>query len=218
MKHYRAHIFVCAGTGCVSNGSFKIKDVLKKELKKHGLEEEIRIGETACNGFCDRGPIIVVQPEGIYYHRLTEEDIPLLVAEHFLKGQPVERLIFTPPEQPLDVPLLSDVEFFKHQRLIVLKNRGRLDPEKIDEYIAMDGYAALAKAVTEFTPEQIINEIKDSGLRGRGGGGFPTGIKWQLCREQPKAPKYIICNADEGDPGAFMDRSILESDPHAVLE
>jgi NADH-quinone oxidoreductase subunit F len=218
LKHYRAHLLVCAGTGCVSNGSFKIKEALEKELKKKDIDKEIQVVTTGCNGFCEKGPIVVVQPENIYYQKLKIEDIPQLVEEHFLQGQPVKKLIFVPPKEKTPIPILSEIEFFKHQRLVVLKNRGRIDPEKIDEYIAFDGYEALAKALTEFTPEEIINEIKNSGLRGRGGGGFPAGVKWELCYQQKKKPKYIICNADEGDPGAFMDRSILESDPHAVLE
>jgi NADH-quinone oxidoreductase subunit F len=218
LKHYRAHLLVCAGTGCVSNGSFKIKEALEKELIIKNLDQEIQVVTTGCNGFCEKGPIVVVQPENIYYQQLKVEDIPHLVEEHFLKGQPVKRLIYVPPKEKTPIPILSEIEFFKHQRLVVLKNRGRIDPGKIDEYIAFDGYEALSKALTEYTREEIINEIKDSGLRGRGGGGFPAGVKWELCYQQKKKPKYIICNADEGDPGAFMDRSILESDPHAVLE
>ena len=218
MKQYRAHLLVCAGTGCVSNGSFKIKEALEKELIIKDLDQEIQVVTTGCNGFCEKGPIVVVQPDGIFYQHLKEEDIPHLVEEHFLKGRPVKELMYTPPKEEQVVPTMNEIDFFKHQRLIVLKNRGRIDPEKIDEYIAFNGYDALAKALTEFTPQEIINEIKDSGLRGRGGGGFPTGVKWELCHQQKKTSKYIICNADEGDPGAFMDRSILESDPHAVLE
>ena len=218
MKQYRAHLLVCAGTGCVSNGSFKIKEALEKELVKQGLNNEIQVVTTGCNGFCERGPIVVVQPEGVIYQRLKEDDIPCLVEEHFLKGKPVKKLIYIPPKEKTSVPILSEIEFFKHQRLIVLKNRGRIDPEVIDEYIAFGGYDGLAKALTEFKPDEVIQEIKASGLRGRGGGGFPTGVKWELCRKQPGNQKYIICNADEGDPGAFMDRSILESDPHAMLE
>jgi len=218
LKQYRAHLLVCAGTGCVSNGSFKIKEALEKELIIKDLDQEIQVVTTGCNGFCEKGPIVVVQPDGIFYQHLKEEDIPHLVEEHFLKGRPVKELMYTPPKEEQVVPTMNEIDFFKHQRLIVLKNRGRIDPEKIDEYIAFNGYDALAKALTEFTPQEIINEIKDSGLRGRGGGGFPTGVKWELCHQQKKTSKYIICNADEGDPGAFMDRSILESDPHAVLE
>ncbi len=218
MKQYRAHLLVCAGTGCVSNGSFKIKALLEKEISKRGLENEIHVDSTGCNGLCEQGPVVVVQPERIYYHRLEEKHIPRIIEEHFLKGKPVKELIYEPSEEKIPVPAMNEVEFFKLQRLLVLKNRGILDPEKIDEYIAFGGYEALTKALTELMPEKIIDEIKKSGLRGRGGGGFPTGLKWELCRQQKKNPKYIICNADEGDPGAFMDRSILESDPHEVLE
>jgi len=218
LKHYRAHLLICTGTGCVSNGSFKIKEALEKEITKQGLADEIHVDTKGCNGFCERGPIVIVQPEGVYYQRLKVEDIPHLVKEHFIEGRPVEKLIFVPPKEKQSVPNISDIEFFKHQRLITLKNRGRINPEKIDEYIAFDGYDALSKALTQLTPTDILSEIKTSGLRGRGGGGFPTGTKWELCHNQKKTPKYIICNADEGDPGAFMDRSILESDPHSVLE
>ena len=218
MKHYRAHLLVCAGTGCVSNHSFKVKDALQNELIKRGLDQEIQVVTTGCNGFCERGPIVVVQPEGIFYQKLKEEDVPYLVEEHFIKGRPVKKFMYIPPEGKEAVPTMSDIEFFKHQRLIVLKNRGRIDPEVIDQYIALGGYEALAKALTAMTPDQIIQEIKASGLRGRGGAGFTTGLKWELCQKSKGDEKYIICNADEGDPGAFMDRSILESDPQSVLE
>ncbi len=218
MKQYRAHLLVCAGTGCVSNGSFKIKEALEQELVKQGLQNEIQVITTGCNGFCERGPIVVVQPEGIFYQKLKVENIPHLVEEHFKKGRPVKDFMYVPPEKEEPIPTMDEIEFFKHQRLIVLKNRGRIDPEVIDEYIAFGGYEALAKALTELKPDEIVAEIKTSGLRGRGGAGFPTGVKWELCRKSPGTEKYVVCNADEGDPGAFMDRSILESDPHAVLE
>ena len=218
MKTYRTHLMLCAGTGCVSNNSFKIKEALEKEIKKHGLQDEILVVMTGCNGFCAVGPIMIVKPDGIFYQYLTEEDIPYLVEEHFLKGRPVQKLMYFPPKEKEVIPKMMDIGFFAHQTLIALKNRGLIDPEKINEYIARDGYRALAKALTSMTPEQIIKEIKDSGLRGRGGAGFPTGLKWEFCRKSPGDDKYIICNADEGDPGAFMDRSIIESDPHLVLE
>ncbi len=209
---------LCAGTGCVSNNSFKIKEVLEREIKKQGLQDEILVVMTGCNGFCAVGPIMVVKPDGIFYQNLTEEDIPYLVEEHFLKGRPVKKLMYFPPKEKEVIPKMMDIGFFAHQTLIALKNRGLIDPEKIDEYIARDGYRALAKVLTSMTPEQVIKEIKNSGLRGRGGAGFPTGLKWEFCRKSPGKEKYIICNADEGDPGAFMDRSIIESDPHLVLE
>lgn len=218
MKTYRTHLMLCAGTGCVSNNSFKIKEALEKEIKKHGLQDEILVVMTGCNGFCAVGPIMIVKPDGIFYQYLTEEDIPYLVEEHFLKGRPVQKLMYFPPKEKEVIPKMMDIGFFAHQTLIALKNRGLIDPEKINEYIARDGYRALAKALTSMTPEQVIKEIKDSGLRGRGGAGFPTGLKWEFCRKSPGDDKYIICNADEGDPGAFMDRSIIESDPHLVLE
>jgi len=218
MKTYRTHLMLCAGTGCVSNNSFKIKEALEKEIKKHSLQDEILVVMTGCNGFCAVGPIMVVKPDGIFYQNLTEEDIPYLVEEHFLKGRPVQKLMYFPPKEKEVIPKMMDIGFFAHQTLIALKNRGLIDPEKIDEYIARDGYRALAKTLTSMTPEQVIKEIKDSGLRGRGGAGFPTGLKWEFCRKSPGDEKYIICNADEGDPGAFMDRSIIESDPHLVLE
>ena len=218
MKMYRANLMVCSGTGCVSNHSFKIRDALEQELEKHGLQDEIKVVLTGCNGFCANGPIVVVQPEGIFYQMLTVEDIPHLVEEHLLKGRPVTKLMYVPPKEKNPIPKMSDIGFFKKQQLIALANRGLLDPENIDEYIGKDGYKALAKALSTMTPDEIVNEMKKSGLRGRGGGGFPTGLKWELCRKAPGDEKYIICNADEGDPGAFMDRSIVESDPHSVLE
>ncbi|KPJ59311.1 MAG: NADH dehydrogenase [Latescibacteria bacterium DG_63] len=220
-KAYRLHLMVCAGTGCVSNHAFDIKAALEKEVKKQGLENEVLVVTTGCNGFCERGPLLVVQPANIFYQQLTEKDIPHLVEEHFLKGRPVQKLMYTPPEEKTPVPILSDIEFFKGQVLIALRNRGLIDPEKIEEYIARDGYAAMGKALTEMTPEGIIEEIKSSGLRGRGGAGFPTGVKWQYVRSAVSTnggKKYLVCNGDEGDPGAFMDRSILEADPHSVIE
>jgi NADH-quinone oxidoreductase subunit F len=209
---------VCAGTGCVSCNSFKIKEALEKEITKRRLQDEVQVIATGCNGFCERGPIVMVQPDGIFYQMLKVEDVPRLVEEHLLKGRPVKRLMYVPPAEDKPVPKMKDIEFFKHQRLIVLRNRGRIDPEKIDEYIAFDGYEALGKALTAMTPESVLAEITAAGLRGRGGAGFPTGKKWAACATQKRAPKYIICNGDEGDPGAFMDRSVLEADPHAVIE
>ncbi len=218
LKTYRTHVLVCAGTACVSNKSLEIRAAFEREIKRLGLEDEVQVIDTGCNGFCERGPIAVVKPDDVFYQRLTEEDIPFLVEEHFLKGRPVERLMYVPEDKEKPIPRMSDIEFFKHQRLVVLRNRGRIDPEQIDEYIAFDGYGALVKALTSMSPEEIIGEIKASGLRGRGGAGFPTGIKWELCRKAKGDVKYLICNADEGDPGAYMDRSILEADPHAVIE
>ncbi|MGB9721063.1 MAG: NADH-quinone oxidoreductase subunit NuoF [bacterium] len=218
MKGYRMHLLVCAGTGCVAGGSYEIKEALIKEINKRKLQDEIAVISTGCNGFCERGPIVVVQPDGIFYQRLKKEDVPYLVEEHLIKGRPAKKLLYTPPAEAITVPKMSDIGFFKLQRLIVLRNRGRIDPENIEEYIAFDGYKAMEKALTKIKPEEIIRELKESGLRGRGGAGFPTGLKWERCRQQPGDEKYIICNGDEGDPGAFMDRSVLEADPHAVIE
>jgi len=209
---------VCGGTACVSNHSFEIKEALENELKKKGLEEEVLVVTTGCNGFCEAGPLLVVKPDNIFYNRLTVEDIPHLVEEHFLKGRPVKKLMYVPPKEELPIPKLSDIGFFKNQILLALRNRGLIDPEKIDDYIARDGYKSLTKALTKMTPEEIITEVKNSGLRGRGGAGFPTGVKWEFVRNAEGEPKYLICNGDEGDPGAFMDRSIIEADPHSVLE
>lgn len=220
-KAYRTHLMVCAGTGCVSNHSFEIKAALEKEIQKLGLENEVLVVTTGCNGFCERGPLLVVQPGNIFYQQLTVKDIPHLVEEHLLKGRPVKKFMYTPPKEKAPIPVLSDIDFFKKQVLIALRNRGLINPEVIDEYIARDGYKAMAKALTQMTPEKIISEIAVSGLRGRGGAGFPTGLKWQMVRNAVSpngGAKYLICNGDEGDPGAFMDRSILEADPHSVIE
>ena len=218
MKQYRAHLLVCAGTGCVSCGAFKVKEAIEKEIQKRKLQDEVMVIATGCNGFCERGPILMVHPDGVFYQQLKVDDIPFLIEEHLLKGRPVKKLMYIPPEEKEPIPRMKDIEFFKHQRLIVLRNRGRIDPEKVEEYIAFDGYEAMGKALSEMTPEKIVSEITASGLRGRGGAGFPTGKKWAAGRAAKGSPKYLICNGDEGDPGAFMDRSLLEADPHAVLE
>ena len=218
MKQYRAHLLVCAGTGCVSCGAFKVKEAIEKEIQKRKLQDEVMVIATGCNGFCERGPILMVHPDGVFYQQLKVDDIPFLIEEHLLKGRPVKKLMYIPPEEKEPIPRMKDIEFFKHQRLIVLRNRGRIDPEKVEEYIAFDGYEAMGQALSEMTPEKIVSEITASGLRGRGGAGFPTGKKWAAGRAAKGSPKYLICNGDEGDPGAFMDRSLLEADPHAVLE
>ncbi|MBC8442258.1 MAG: NADH-quinone oxidoreductase subunit NuoF [Bacteroidales bacterium] len=214
----RIELMLCTGTGCVAGGAFRVKEALENELKKQGLDKEISVIITGCNGFCGQGPLLVVQPDEIFYGFLNPEDIPVLVQEHFLKGRPVEKLMFTPPEKKEPIPLLSEIPFFQKQLLIVLRNKGIIDPEKIDEYIARDGYTALEKVLTSMTPDEVIEEITHSGLRGRGGAGFSTGTKWKICRSEQKRPKYIICNCDEGDPGAYMDRSVFESDPHTAIE
>jgi len=218
MKVFRSHFLICGGTGCHSSGSINVKHALEQEIDKRGLSGEVKVVETGCNGFCALGPIIVVYPEGIVYLSAVPEDMPELVEEHLVKGRILERLLYKEPITKEAIPRMNDIPFFALQKLIVLKNRGVIDPENIDETIARDGYAGMSKALTEMTSEQIIKEVFDSGLRGRGGAGFPTGLKWRFCAQTPGEVKYILCNADEGDPGAFMDRSVLEADPHAVLE
>jgi (2Fe-2S) ferredoxin len=218
MSTYRAELLVCGGKGCSESESVKVREALAKELLRQGLDQQIRLGEAECSGFCAQGPILKVQPDGITYQKIKVEDIPKLVEEHFVKGQPVKRLFFKEPAPAENIPTMDDIPFYSKQMLIVLKNRGAIDPEKIDEYIARDGYRGAARALLEMTPEEIIKEVKMSGLRGRGGAGFLTGLKWEFASKSPGDVKYALCNADEGDPGAFMDRSVLEADPHAVLE
>ena len=218
MTAVRTHLLVCAGTGCVSGGAFEVRRALEAEVRRRGLEREVLVAATGCHGFCERGPILLVQPDGVFYQRLTPGDVPGLVEEHLIKGRPVRALMYVPPGAREPVPLMRDIEFFRHQRLIVLRNRGRIDPERIEDAIAAGGYAAAARALSEMTPAAIVTAIAASGLRGRGGAGFPTGRKWAACAARPGSPKYIVCNGDEGDPGAFMDRSVLEADPHAVIE
>jgi NADH-quinone oxidoreductase subunit F len=217
-KKYRAHLLICAGTSCVSNGSLELRDALVEEIKKRELEDEVYVATTGCNGFCAAGPLMIAYPDEIFYQKLQVEDVPFFVEEYLLKGRVVKKHLFESPEAAEAIPKIKDIGFFSQQILVALKNRGLIDPDKIDEYIARDGYLGAAKALLEMTPEQIVEEMKASGLRGRGGAGFPTGLKWQFCAAAEGSPKYMLCNADEGDPGAFMDRSILESDPHSVLE
>ncbi len=218
MEKVRANLMLCAGTGCVASGAMKTRTALQEELKKRGLEEEIKLVLTGCNGYCAEGPVMVVYPEEIFYQKVTVEEIPALVEEHFLKGRPYQKLMFKEPEKKVALPLMKDIPFFKYQVLRVLRNKGLIDPEKIEEYIARDGYQAVAKALTQMTPEDIIKVVKDSGVRGRGGAGFPTGLKWEFASKSRSDVKYMLCNGDEGDPGAFMDRSVMESDPHSVIE
>jgi NADH:ubiquinone oxidoreductase subunit F (NADH-binding)/(2Fe-2S) ferredoxin/Pyruvate/2-oxoacid:ferredoxin oxidoreductase delta subunit len=214
----RAHILICAGAGCISSGGHALKDVLAGELKKRGLDGEIKIVETGCMGPCDLGPVMLVHPEGTFYQRVTALDVPKLVEEHFIKGRPYTKLLPKDDVTANVVTTQRDFSFFARQEKIVLENCGLIDAENIEEYIARDGYAALGKVLTSMKPEQVIAEIKASGLRGRGGAGFPTGVKWELMAKASVTPKYVICNADEGDPGAFMNRAVLEGDPHRVLE
>ena len=218
MEKVRSHLMLCAGTGCVASGTAKVKAALDQELAKKGLTEEIKIVLTGCNGYCAEGPVMAVYPEEIFYQKVTVEEVPTLVEEHFLKGRPYQKLMFREPEKKTAIPGMKDIPFFKHQVLRVLRNKGLIDPEKIEEYIARDGYQAAAKALTEMTPDEIIKTIKDSGLRGRGGAGFSTGLKWEFASKVPSEIKFMLCNGDEGDPGAFMDRSVMEADPHSVIE
>ena len=215
----RSHVLICGGTGCTSSGSVKIREAMEKELVAQGLSDEIKIVQTGCFGLCANGPIMIVYPEGTFYSHVKVEDVPEIVSEHLLKGRIVDRLVHHEgvEEEKKAVPL-AETQFYKKQKRVALRNCGVINPENIDEYIGTDGYQALGKVLTEMTPQQVIDEIKKSGLRGRGGGGFPTGVKWQFAADQPKDKKYVVCNADEGDPGAFMDRSVLEGDPHAVIE
>ena len=215
---FRSHIMVCGGTGCTSSGSKKIIEAFNKEVAAAGLSEEVKVIQTGCFGLCALGPIVVVYPEGIFYSMVEEKDVKEIVEEHLVKGRPVTRLVYDETVQGSTITSLNDTRFYKKQMRIALRNCGRIDPDNIEEYIAYDGYAALGKALTEMTPDEVIKCVLDSGLRGRGGGGFPTGRKWSLAAMNHADQKYVACNADEGDPGAFMDRSILEGDPHAVIE
>ena len=220
----RAHVLICGGTGCTSSGSQTLQAAFNKNIADFGLEEEVKLVQTGCFGLCALGPIVIIYPDGTFYSRVTEEDVKEIVEEHLLKGRIVERLVYRDQDTDKIVEdaaanvSLSDTKFYKSQKRIVLRNCGVIDPDNIEEYIAMDGYAALGKVLTEMTPEDVIKVVSDSGLRGRGGGGFPTGRKWALCAPNKADQKYVVCNADEGDPGAFMDRSILEGDPHCIIE
>ncbi len=218
MQLYRAHVLVCAGTGCTSSNSLKIMEEMETLLKDNSLDNEIKIVKTGCFGLCAEGPIVVVYPEGAMYTRVGVADVKDIVEEHLLKGRIVKRLLAGEKEAEDISKALESVDFFKRQHRIALRNCGRINPENIDEYIAFDGYKALEKVLTEMTPDAVVDTIKRSGLRGRGGGGFPTGVKWEFAAKQVSDQKYVCCNADEGDPGAFMDRSVLEGDPHSLIE
>lgn len=215
---YRSHVLVCGGTGCTSSGSQQIMVALREELKKQGLDEEVSVVQTGCHGLCALGPIMIVYPDATFYAMVKEDDIPEIVEEHLLKGRPVQRLLYDETVTPAGVKSLGDTDFYKKQHRIALRNCGVINPEVIEEYIGTGGYQALGKVLTEMTPDDVIQVLLDSGLRGRGGAGFPTGLKWKLAKGNDADQKYVCCNADEGDPGAFMDRSVLEGDPHAVLE
>jgi NADP-reducing hydrogenase subunit HndC len=215
---YRSNVLVCGGTGCTASGSADVLAALNAGLAEHGLEKEVRVVTTGCFGLCANGPIVVVYPEGAFYQSVTPEDAREIVSEHLLKGRIVSRLLYQEELAEGTVSSLNETAFYKKQLRVALRNCGVIDPEDINEYIAVDGYQALGKVLTEMTPEQVVQEILDSGLRGRGGAGFPTGLKWKFAAASPGDEKYVCCNADEGDPGAFMDRSVLEGDPHAVIE
>ncbi len=215
---YRSHVLVCGGTGCTSSNSQKIIETMEAELKAKGLENEVQVIRTGCFGLCALGPIMIVYPEGCFYSEVKVEDVPEIVEEHLLKGRMVKRLLYDETVTETEVKGLNDTNFYRTQERVALKNCGVINPEDINEYIAYDGYQALAKCLTELTPEQVIQIVKDSGLRGRGGGGFPTGLKWSFTAANKADQKYVVCNADEGDPGAFMDRSVLEGDPHCIIE
>ena len=218
MQHIRAHVLVCGGTGCKSAGSKEVQLEFAKQLEQKGLSDEVMIVETGCHGFCEHGPLVIIYPEGTFYCRVKLEDVEEIVESHLFKGRIVERLLYHEPLTHEQIPSYSEINFYKKQKRLVLEHCGAINPEQIEEYIAVGGYEALAKAVTTMTPQEVIDEVKKSGLRGRGGGGFPTGMKWQFAANSVNDKKYVICNADEGDPGAFMDRSVLEGDPHKVLE
>ena len=218
MQHIRAHVLICAGTGCKSAGSKEVELAFQKEIKAKGLADEVMVVETGCHGFCEYGPLVIVYPEGTFYSRVTAEDVPEIVESHLLKGRLVERLLYHEPMTHEMIPNYSDINFYKKQHRLVLAHCGSINPEQIEEYIAVGGYEGLGKALTLMTAEEVVEEVKKSGLRGRGGGGFPTGLKWSFARQSVNDKKYVICNADEGDPGAFMDRSVLEGDPHKILE
>jgi len=211
-------LLLCGGTGCHATGSIPVKEALVQEVETRGLNNKMQVIETGCNGFCAMGPILVVYPEGVFYQKLSAADVPELVEQHLINGKVVERLLYKLPESKEKIAHQVDIPFFGHQMPRALRNKGMVDPEKIEDYIERDGYLGAAKALFEMTPKDIIEQMKISGLRGRGGAGFPTGVKWDFAGKSPGETKYVLCNADEGDPGAFMDRSILEADPHAVVE
>ena len=215
---YKSHVLVCGGTGCTSNGSAKIREELARQLKANHMEDDVQIVETGCFGLCAVGPVVIVYPEAAFYSGVHADDVTDIVNEHLIKGRLVTRLLHTERVGEPPVKALTDTEFYRRQTRVALRNCGVIDPENIDEYIARDGYDALIKCLTEYEPQQIIDMIKASGLRGRGGAGFPTGTKWQFVKNAVGDVKYVCCNADEGDPGAFMDRSVLEGDPHSVIE
>ena len=218
MSRSRCNVLICTGGGCVASGALELSASMRAAIEKHGLEGEVQVFETGCLGPCAAGPVAVVYPDGILYQNLKPADAERIATEHLLKGRIVEDLTYERRPAGMEAPGLQEIPFFRKQVKVVLRNCGLIDPLKIEEYVARDGYMALAKALTEMTPAQVIDEVKKSGLRGRGGAGFSTGMKWELCRKAEGSEKYVLCNADEGDPGAFMDRSVLEGDPHSLIE
>ncbi|MDP4117777.1 MAG: NADH-quinone oxidoreductase subunit NuoF [Bacillota bacterium] len=218
MNIYRAHVLICGGTGCTSSGSVKIHDEFEKQIAEKGLEKEVKVVQTGCFGLCALGPVVIVYPEGSFYSMVKIEDVSEIVEEHLLKGRIVDRCLYKEASEKDEIKPLSEVDFYKKQMRVALRNCGVIDPENIKEAIAVDAYQALGKVLTEMTPEQVIEVMLASGLRGRGGAGFPTGLKWKFAAASKNDQKYVCCNADEGDPGAFMDRSVLEGDPHTVIE
>ena len=218
MTKYKMHLLVCGGTGCRASASDSITENLKQSLQDNNLQDEVQVIMTGCFGFCEKGPIVKILPDNTFYTEVKPEDADEIVKEHIIKGRKIDRLLYTDPDKGETIRDSKDMNFYKKQIRIALKNCGFIDPENIDEYIARDGYFALGKVLREMSQEDVINQIKESGLRGRGGGGFPAGIKWDFAYKNKADQKYVVCNADEGDPGAFMDRSILEGDPHSVLE
>ena len=220
MDFYRSQVLICGGTGCTSSGSAKLIERFEELITEKGLEKEVKVVRTGCFGLCEAGPVVIIYPEGTFYSRVQVENVDEIVSEHLLKGRKVQHLVYVDHKthESSVQKSLNEIGFYKKQMRVALRNCGVIDPENIDEYIAFDGYKGLAKALTEMTPEQVIDEVLKSGLRGRGGAGFPTGKKWQFARASQRDQKYVVCNADEGDPGAFMDRSVLEGDPHAIVE
>jgi (2Fe-2S) ferredoxin len=217
MDLHRSHVLVCGGTGCHTTGCEEVTKELEAGIKAAGIEKEVKVVTTGCFGLCSVGPIVIVYPEGSFYSELKPEDCKELVEEHLVKGRVVKRLLFHETVEGNNIRSLSEINFYKAQKRVALRNCGLIDPENIDEYIGFDGYGALGKILTEMKPEDVIEILINSGLRGRGGAGFPTGLKWEFAMKAKGDQKYVCCNADEGDPGAFMDRSILEGDPHTII-
>lgn len=214
----RLVVSLCAGSGCGAYGTEEVRETLEREISQNGLRKKVEIKVTGCHGFCEQGPLMVIHPEGIFYPKVKTDDVPEIVAETLINNRIVDKLLYKDPVSKKKISKEEDIPFYKHQERLVFGNNGQIDPTNIDDYIGMDGYSALVKVLFSMSPEEVITTVKESGLRGRGGGGFPTGVKWESCRKAEGEPKYVICNADEGDPGAYMDRSLLEGNPHSVLE